>query len=160
MEEALEIFDQLGEVKGQVRCLNQLVWLFLYRLQIGASGKTALRVVDLLSEKGQELPVCDLHQTLGITYQYEGENEKAIHHFETALRLASTYNGRDEQFWIHHHLANLFYKEEDFVNADAHIEQANSHAIDYAHKRGCAMQMQTKVRFSPSPPASHVLFPY
>ena len=160
MEEALEIFERQGEVKGQTQCLIQLVWLFWYRMQIDAAEKAALRAVDLLSEEGQEFIVCDLHQILGKLYQRKGEKQKAIHHFETALRLASTYNGHDEPFWIHCNLADLFRKEGDFVNANAHTERANSHVIDYAYKRGRAMRMQTKVRFPPSPPASRALFPY
>ena len=159
MEEALEIFERLGDVKGQTQCLNQLVWLFWYRSQFGAAEKVALRAVDLLSGIGQEFLVCDLHQILGKIYKKRGEKEKAIHHLETALRLASTYNGRDEPFWIHYFLADLFRREGDFVNANAHIEQVNSHAIDHAYKRSRAIQMQTKVRFSSSPPASHALFP-
>ena len=160
MEEALETFERLGEVKGQAQCLNELVRLFLYRMQIGAIENAALRAVDLPSGKGQEFLVCSLHQILGKVYLCKGEKKKAIHHFEMALRLASTYNGHDEPFWIHCLLAEVFHEEGDFVNANAHTEQANSHAIDYAYQRGRAMQIQTKVRFSSSPPVSHALFPY
>ena len=161
MEETLEIFDQLGEVKGQTQCLNQLVWLFWCRTEIDAAEEATLRAVDLLlAEKGQEFLVCGLHQILGRVYQYKGEKNKAIHHFETALSLASTYNGHDEPFWIHCYLAEVFRREGEFDDANTHTEQANSYAIDYAYKRGRAMQMQTKVRFSPTPCASLPRFPY
>ena len=157
MEEALEIFERLGDVKGQTQCFNELVRLFWYQKRIDDAEKAGLRAVDLLSEKGQEPLVCGLHQILGRIYRYEREEQKAIHHFETALRLASTYNGRDEPFQIHCYLADLFRNKGEFDDANAHTERANSHAIDYAYKRGRAMQMQTKVRRSSSPFASHTL---
>ena len=150
MEEALKIFEQLGEIKGQAQCLNELVWLLLGDGQFDAAEKAALRAVDLLSEKGQEFIVCELHQILGKIYKGKRENKKATHHFETALRLASTCNGHDGPFWIHHDLAEVFRNEGEFDDADAHIQQANSHAIGHAFKRGRVMQMQTKVRFSPT----------
>ena len=158
MEETLEIFERLGEVKGQAQCLNQLVWLFWYSTDVDAAEKAALRMIDLLPEEGQELFACDLYLTLGRIYEFKGEKDEAVHHFETALSLASTYNRREEPFWIHRSLADLFRDEGEFDYANAHTERANSHAIDYAYKRGRAMQMQTKVRFSSSSSASHALF--
>ena len=78
----------------------------------------------------------------GTVYRSKREKEKAIHHFETALALASPSSWYDELFWIHHSLAKLFLNERMFNDANAHIKQAKSHTIDGAYNMGRAMELQ------------------
>ena len=87
----MEIFERIGEVKGQAQCWNDLAWLLLGENQYDAAEKAAFRAIDLLKEKGQEFLVCDLHLILGVIYG----GKKAIHHYETALGIASAFNGHD-----------------------------------------------------------------
>ena len=148
-KEALEIFERTGEVKGQAQCWNDLAWLLLGESQYNAAEKAAFHAIDLLTEKGQEFLVCGLHQILCVVYGIK-DKEKVIHHFEMALGIASAFNGHDEAFWIHCYLADLFRKQGEFDNANAHIERANSHAVNDAHKRGRVVQMQAEVMFSSS----------
>jgi hypothetical protein len=52
-------------------------------------------------EKGQELLVCRLHRVLGNMYQSKGEKGKALHHFETAIGIASPFPWHNVLFWNH-----------------------------------------------------------
>ena len=144
-KEALEIYRRLGKTIGQALSLNQLAWLFFGDNQLGAAKDAASGTIDLLPEKGQEYLLCKSHRVLGMTYQSKGEKEKAISHFETALRIATPFNWSDSLFWVHYSLAWLFVDEDKFDEANAHIEQAKSHAVNDAYLLGCAMQMQAQV---------------
>ena len=83
------------------------------------------------AEKGKEYLLCDIHWTLGKIHQFKGDKKKAIHHFETTLRIASPLNLHNELFWTHNYLADLFRDEGEFDTANSHLEQAKSHAADY-----------------------------
>ena len=91
--------------------------------QLDAAEEAASRAVDLL-EKGNQSPTCDLHYALGKIHRSKGEREKAIHHFETALGIASSLNQHDAQFWTNHALAELFFDEGKFDDAGAHVQRA------------------------------------
>lgn len=152
-KEALGIFERNGQVKGQAQCWNDLASLLFGDGQLNAAEKAAFRAIDLLTEKGQELLVCDPHQILGMIYRRKDEKNKAVRHFETTLGIVSPFNNHDELFWIHHDLADLFYDKGEFDDAYyAHIERANSHAVDDAYKRGRVVKIQHQVRFFPHGP--------
>jgi tetratricopeptide (TPR) repeat protein len=144
-EEAQEIYKQLGDEINQGCCLKDLAWLLLDNEQLNAAENAACRAIDLLPKKGQEFTICQLHRVLGKTYHSKGEREKAIHHFETAIGIATPFDWRDELFWIHHRLAELFCYEGRFDDANAHIGQAKSYAINDAYNTGCTMKMQASV---------------
>ena len=80
--------------------------------------------------KGEQLRACECYCLLGNKYYFRREKKKAIKHFKTALRIASSFDWRTQLFWIHHRLANLFFDEEDFFDADYHFECAKSYAVD------------------------------
>jgi tetratricopeptide (TPR) repeat protein len=141
-EEAQEIYKQLGDEIGQGICLNYLAWLFFDDEQLDAAENAASRAIDLLPKRGQEYTICQLHRVLGKTYHSKGEREKAIHHFETSIRIATPFNWLDQLFWNHYGLAELFRDEDEFDDANAHIEEAKSYAINNAYYTGGAMGMQ------------------
>ena len=143
--EALAILERIGDTKGQPQCWNQLAWLLFDDKQPDAAEEAASHAMDLTTEKGQEIIVCQLHRVLGKIHQSKGEKEKAVHHFETALGVASTPNWHDELFWIHLSLAELFGNEDEFDDANTHIEQAKSHTVKDEYRLGRAMDMQANV---------------
>ena len=144
-EEALEIWKRRGDTVGQAKCLDSLAQGFHDDNQLDAAEEAALRKIDLLPEEGQEFELCRSHRTLGEIYLTKGEREKAIHHFETALSIASPFNWQTELFWAHFDLAILFRDEHEFDDANAHIEQAKSHAANYPRLLGLGMEMQARI---------------
>ena len=144
-EEALEIFEQLGSMEGQAGCLDNLAWLLLDDEQLDAAENAALRTIDLLTEEGQEFLLCGSHHVLGVIYHNKEEKEKAINHFEVALGIASPFNWQDKLFWTHYDLALLFLAEGELDDANTHIGQAKSHAVDDTYLLGHAMSEQARI---------------
>ena len=141
-KEALEISERLGDTIEQARCLDGLAWLLLADKQFNAAGDAASRAIDLISGKDQKHLVCQLHRVLGEICLGKGEREKAAHHFETALGIASPFDWRDELYWIHFCLACIFCDGDKLDSANAHIEQAKLHTFDGTYKLGRAMKAQ------------------
>ena len=144
-KEALEIYERFGDAEGQAKCWSFLGWLLLDGKQPDAAEEAGSRAIKLFLDQGRELWICKSHRLLGEIYQYKGEPGKAIQHFEAAIRIASPFDWHDELFWTHFGLAVLFCNENEFDNAQSHIEQAKSHAIDNALQLGCAMDQQATI---------------
>ena len=140
--EASEIFERLGDTARQARCLIDLAWLMHDDEQLDAAEEAALSAIDLLPEKGEQSRVCDGHRVLGTIYRSKGKTEKAIHHLEVALEIASSFNMVSDLFWVHFTLADVFSGEGRFDDAHAHIERAKSHAVNNVYNLGRAMQLQ------------------
>ena len=143
-KEALEIYQQAGTTVGQARCLNSLA-LLLFDNRLDAAKEAVSHLIDLLPEKGQEYLTCKSQRLLGNIFLFKGEREKAIHHLESALAIASHFNWNRLPFWIHNDLAVLFLNERGFNNAHTHIEQAKSHAINDVHNLGRAMELHAQI---------------
>jgi len=143
-EEALEIFERLGVAVTQAECLNCLAWLFYEDEQLDAAEEAASRAIILFPEKGHQFVVCASHRALGKIYRSKGERERAISHFDAVLRIASSFNWHDHLFRVHYNLAELFFDENEFGDAHAHIEQAKSHAVDNVYFLGRAMELQAR----------------
>jgi tetratricopeptide (TPR) repeat protein len=144
-KEALEIFKRTGNTRWQMQCSSVLSWMFFQAKQLDAAEDVASRAIGLALEEGQEILVCRLHRVLGNIYRSKGEKMKAIHHFETAIGIASRFDWHDVLFWNHFDLAMLFCDEGEFNNANAHAEQTKLHAVNDTYKLGRAMQMQANV---------------
>jgi len=144
-EEALEIYKRLGDIKGQSQSSKALAWLLHDDGQVDAAEKAAFRAINLVLENGDQFPVCGCHRILGIIYQSKGEREKAIRHFETSLRIASSFGWHEQIFLAHRSLAELFLDEGRFDDAHAHIGQAKSHTVNNVYDLGRAMELQAWV---------------
>ena len=144
-KEALEIFERLGDTREQADCLVTLTQLLCGDGQLGAAEEAATRAIDLLSGPSQEFLVCQSHRFLGDVYSDKGEREKAIHHYNVALGIASTSNWHDQLFNIHYALARLFYNRGESIDAQAHAEQAKSHTAGDAYHLGLAKEMQARI---------------
>ena len=92
--------------------------------------------------EGERLRACECYCILGNTCNSRREKKKAIKHFETALRIASSFNWRTQLFWIHHRLAKLFLDEDEFYDAYHHFERAKSYAIDDPYLLGHVMWLR------------------
>ena len=141
-KEASEIRGRLGDTAGQATCLIRLAWALGSDKQLDAAEEAASRAIDLLPEEGEEFRVCEGHRVLGNIYQSKGDIEKAIHHFEVAIGIS---NSHDALFRLHYELGCLFWGEDRFDDAHAHIERAKSHTADSAYSLGNAMELQARV---------------
>ena len=140
--EALEIVKRINHTTGKMQCLIRLAWLLFDEKQLDAAEEVASHAMNLATEKGQEVLVCQLHRVLGKINQSKGEKEKAIHHFETALGIASPPHWHEELFWAHLSLAELFGNEDEFDDANTHINQAKPYAGNDEYRLGRVMDLQ------------------
>ena len=143
--EALEIYERIDNTIGQAECLTRLAWLLFEDNQRDAAENAASRAIDLLLDKGQEYTIAELHRSLGKIHYSKGRKEKAIHHFNTAIGIASPRNWRDLLFFIHFDMAASFRDGREHDNAHAHIELAQSHAADDIYKLGGVMGLRADV---------------
>ena len=132
-KEASEIFERLGDTANQARSLIFLASALCADEQLDAAEEAASRAIDLLPEKGEQFRVCQGHRVLGNIYQSKGDMEKAIHHFEEAVGIASPLNLDNQLFWIHFALAQLFFREGRLDEAHVHIERAKSYAVNNSY---------------------------
>ena len=144
-EEAFEMFKQLGNKNEQAICLGNLTWLLHSDGQLDVAEDTVLRQIELLPEKGEEFQLCQSHRLLGQICHSKGEEEKSIHHYDTAITIASLFNWQSELFWIHYAMAQLFRGQGEFDDANAHIKQAKSHTADNAYNLGRGMETQASI---------------
>ena len=146
-KQASEIFVRFSDTVGQARCLIQLTWLFYHNNQLDAAEEAALHAINLLSGTDQQFDVSQCHHTLGNIYHSKGEAEKAVHHLETALEIASSHNWLTQMFWTRRSLAVLFRDQGKLDDANAHVEHAKSHAISGrdTYELASAMQLQAEI---------------
>ena len=91
-KEASEIYERLGGIVEQADCLIELARLLHYDKQLDAAEEAASRAMDLLRGTDQNFCICHCHHVLGIIRHSKGEVEKATHHLEIALEVASSFN--------------------------------------------------------------------
>jgi len=144
-KEAVGVYERLGNAVGQADCLIRLASLLRSDKQLDAAEEAAFRAINLLPEEGEQFRVCESHSVLGDIYWSKGDTEKAIHHFEVAIGIASPFNWHETLFWIHYGLAGLLRGEDRFDDAHAHIEHAKSHTAGSAYYLGRAMEEEAWV---------------
>jgi tetratricopeptide (TPR) repeat protein len=144
--EAMEIFERLGDTANQADCFIELGQALYDDNQIDAAEEAALRGIELLRENSEQFTVCQAHRLLGNIYSSKGETDKAVHHFETALGIATTLGLPDDLFWIHYSMAEMFSEQDNFVAAHDHIERAMLHA-DNPYKLGRATELRAEFWF-------------
>jgi len=139
-KEASEIFERLSDTVKQASCLINLAWaLYDNDEQLDAAEEAASRAIELLPEEGEQRLLSHGHRVLGKIYASKGETDEAIHHFEVALRAATSL---DQLFWIHFALAELFGREGRYNDAHPHIEHAKSYAANDPYALACASWLQ------------------
>ena len=143
--EAMHIYERLGETAGRAQCFLNLARLLEAGNRSDAAVETVSRTIDFLAGKGEPYLTCQSHHLLGSTYRSKGETGKAIHHFEAALEVASSFDWPDDLFWIHWCLATLFLDEGRFDEAHAHIKRAELHTSNKVDNLGKAMELQAGI---------------
>jgi len=143
--EASEIFERLGDTVAQAGCLIKLALPLRLDKQLDAAEEAVLRALDLLPEEGHRFRVCESHRALGNIYQSKGDTEKAIHHYEVAIGIASPFAWHDALFWLHYELARLLRGEGRFNDVHAHIENAKLHTASSAYHLGLVVELQALV---------------
>ena len=98
--EASKIRERLGDIVGQAWCFSDLASLLYDDGQLDAAEEAAFHSIALLSGKGEESLLCQLHDHLGNIYRSKGKRKKATHHLEVALGIATLFNWRSELFWV------------------------------------------------------------
>lgn len=114
----------------QVHCLLILALLLREYGQLDAAGEAASYYAIDLSENRDQYQLRQCHHLLGDANLFKGNTEKAIHHFEASLRIASSQNLRSDLFGGHLALIQLYIKEGKLNDAYTHAEQTKSHAGD------------------------------
>jgi tetratricopeptide (TPR) repeat protein len=143
-KEALGIYKRHNHKSGQALSLQRLAQLLYEDNQLNAAEAAASQAVDLFLDGGDKFDVCQCHQTLGDICHSKGEIEKAIDHFNKALRTASSFNWHNQQFWIHYSMARLCFDEGRVDDAHAHIGSAKSHTANDTYLLGHLMQLQVR----------------
>ncbi|KAF9785112.1 hypothetical protein BJ322DRAFT_1108573 [Thelephora terrestris] len=143
--EALEIYKRLGDTAGQAECSYVLAHLLFHNDEPDAAEDAISKMIDSLTEKGQDFLLCRSHCVLGEVYAEKEENEEAIAQYKMALEIASHFNWWLELISIHAALAQLFLDEDEFDDASAHIERAKSNALDDAHTLGHMTKFQARI---------------
>ena len=146
--EALEIFERLGNTVGQARCLIALSLLLHSDKQFDAAETAASHAISLLPEEDNPSLVCESHRVLGGIHRSKGEIEKAIRHYGMALGIAFSLNCHDALFSVHHGMARLFLDEGRFDDAHDHVERAKLHAVSSAYNLGCGMELQAGIWYA------------
>jgi len=139
-KEALEGYEEPSNIEEHTEqragCLTRLASLLCSDGQLDAAEEAAFRAIDLLPEKGKGFLVCQSHRALGDIFRSRGEIEKAIHHFEVALGIASSGNWHDQLFWVHLNLMGLSLGEGRLNDARAHLEHAKLHTFNSTYHLG------------------------
>ena len=143
-KEALQICEQLNNTFGRWHCLRNLAWLFYNDGQLDAAEEAASQSINLLPERIDQYHTCQCHRVLGEIHSSKGEAEKAIHHFEAGLRIASSLNWHYEQYWSHYGLACLFFDQGRFDDSHAQVEHVKSHAVNNMYLTGLAMHLRAE----------------
>ena len=139
-EQSLEIFERLGRAYHQAQSLRQLAQLLHDDGQLDAAEAAALRSIDLLPD--EQFLACQVHHVLGEICRSKGEAEKAIEHYEIALRIADSFDWGHQQSRIFYSLAELFCDQGRLDGAHAHVERAKLHAAGDLYYLGRAMELQ------------------
>jgi tetratricopeptide (TPR) repeat protein len=145
VEEAVEIYGRLNNTTEQAQCLIGLASALYDDKQFDAAEEAASQAIDLLLEKGDQFLICESHRALGNIYRSKGDTKKAVHNFEVALGIASTFNWHSVLFWVHYELARVFRNEGRFDSAYAHLKHAKSHTVNNTHDLAHAMELEAIV---------------
>ena len=89
--------------------------------------------------------LCRSQLVLGDISCSKGGREKAFHHYNLAIGIASPSHWHDQLFWVHHSLAVTFCDANEFDNAHAHIKRAKPHAVYDKYFLGRAVGEQGRI---------------
>ena len=144
-KDALEIYKCFDDAVEQAICLKDLAFVLIDDGKFDAAEAAISEAINLIPTNGQDHLACVSYRVLGDVYRMKGEKEKAIHHFEMALEIASPFDWHDELFWNHLLLAVLFRSWGEFDESNVHIGHARSHVAHNAYSLGLVTEKQAEV---------------
>ena len=144
VKEASELYDQLGNVGGQMQTLEQLARLLQGDGQLEAAETATTKLFAILPDEPRPRTLCKYHSLLGEIYHSKGETEKAIDNFKTVLDIASRYNSHSDTSRTHSNLAQIYSDQGMFDDAHAHIKQAKLHSVNDPYVLGRAMKLEAR----------------
>ena len=142
--EALDILGRLGETGKQADSLLVLALLLYEDRQLDAAEEAATRAMELSEDRHQH-KLSQSHKILGHIQQSKGNREKAIHHFEASLRIASSVDSHDQLSESHVGLAIIYIGEGKLDDAHTHVGHAKSYAGNDMFLLGCAFHESARV---------------
>ena len=146
VREAYYIFGRHGKTRQQAHCLLTLASLLVEVKQLDAAEEAATHAMGLFENRDQ-YGLCECHKALGRIHRFKGNAEKAIHHLEETLRIASSLNSHGELSRTHLSLAGLYTEEGKLSEAQTHIEHLKSLAQDDMLMLGSAAYYGAHVLF-------------
>ena len=146
-KEALEIYRKLNNTDGEAQAWQLLARSLFLDNQLDAAEEAASRVIELLTDQGNQCSVCNSYRTLGNICRSKGEADKATGHYETALEIASRFGWYPQLFWIHYDLAVLVLEGKKFDDAHTHVERAKAHAVNDPYLLGRATELDAVLWF-------------
>jgi tetratricopeptide (TPR) repeat protein len=144
VKESLGIFRQLNCVSDQACCLQELAWLLHGDNQLDAAEEAASQSLNLLPD-GNKSDICQSYLVLGDICHSKGNAEKAISHYEAALRIADSSHWHTQQHSALFSLASLFLNQGRFDDAHAHIQRAKIYTVNNAYDLGCMMELHAHI---------------
>ncbi len=107
VEHALTSYERLGDdLALELSLLSSIGILRQEQGRFDEAREVQERALAMLPSAGDEIRRAKLHNTLGATYDYAGEHEQAIAHFERAIALFEARRGPDHPDNVYP-LANL-----------------------------------------------------
>ena len=143
-KEGLGIYEQLGDAVGQAECLIALAVALWGGSHLDAAEETLSRAINLLPEEGSKFLVCRCQHVLGLICYSRGEAGKAVHHFEAALGVASSFGGHHQVLLIRICLARLSLEHGKLDDAQIHIGQAKP-LVANSYQLAQGMHLQARV---------------
>ena len=145
VEEALEIYERLGDPLGEADCLYRLALLFVKDSDADAAEEAASRAINLFPDGPSKSQLYEHHLTLGHICYCKGETDAAIDHHMKALETARSLNSQDKQVKTLLHLVELFIEEDRTDDVQVHLEQLKLHSVNDPAHLGIAMAIQAGV---------------
>ena len=145
VKEALEIYEKLDNTAGQVDCLHRIALISLKNKQVDAAEEAASSAVNLSSDGLSRYQLYERHHILGHICECRGKTEAAVDHHIKALGIARSLELLDKQTRILKCLVQLLLEAEKFEDAQVHLEQLKSHAVNDPLYLGRVMLSQTRI---------------
>ncbi|CAN5438638.1 hypothetical protein BH09BAC5_BH09BAC5_21830 [soil metagenome] len=113
--EAMTIYRETGDVKGEASCLDTLGWVYNYLGDHESRLKSNLHCLDLRKEIGDVAGEINTMNNVGDTYIQLGIYDKALEYFNACL--AHPELTEKSKSVVFHNIGEVYFYKKDFKNA-------------------------------------------
>ena len=138
----MDILKRIDDPVGQAFFSNALAWLLFDDHQLGR--QRTLHLARSISTRGKAKNTASVNFMGSLATYTHRRERKFIHHFEKALGVASLFDWHHLPFWIHCSLAQLFCDGRKLNDANVHIKQTKSPAVNAAYGLGRVAHIQAE----------------